>query len=195
MTWAGGLITAIGLVAVSLGLAGKTEKQFVAKAVNEKVGWLPERGTLLTCRGCHSQTDRAVQTSAHGQANLDCIVCHTFTGRRHRDPDVFVRGRFFARAGLAVCERCHIIIVRQWRQNRHVNPLDVLFDRFKPRGAASARARTALTLKDKAENPCLICHEAHGFDPGLERRGGVPRRSELPTEDVGRRRSYRSVSR
>lgn len=132
----------------------------------------PATRDLPTCAGCHSRADRAVRSSAHGKANVDCVACHTFSTRLSPDPDAHVRGRFFTVVTADACGRCHGSQVEQWLRGRHVHPLNAFFDRLAPGRPRDARYRTSVTLSVKAANPCLVCHEAHAFKPGVERLGG-----------------------
>lgn len=132
-------------------------------------------GNLTTCPACHDLVTKAVRASAHGRAGLDCAVCHSFATARHADPDAFLRDRFYAMVTMSVCARCHGATVRQWREGRHVNPVDVFIDRINPALPRELEFHNRVTLKVKMANPCLLCHEPHSYKPGIDWWGGAGR--------------------
>ncbi len=146
----------------------------VPKQAADRPGAVPaasvSTSSLSTCPACHDLVAKAVRSSAHGRAGLDCISCHSFSTHRDANPGAFLEKRFYAMATEKVCARCHGVVVKQWRDGRHINPLNILFDRLNPFLPNDPAFHNPLTLKVKMANPCMICHEPHAFKPGVDRR-------------------------
>jgi len=133
------------------------------------------------CQDCHQETAEQWQDSLHGQANVQCISCHTSHSQEFRKADE------------ALCESCHRDQLNDFSHSIHDEADLICTDCHTSAESSSSTGSVAKSDGAPVANhsfgvtskACVDCHEkshaASSFQPAGQQPDGPGRTEEMAT--------------